>query len=62
MSDLHKILIVGASMGLAHQLAALLPDRQPPRPITEADTEALSAAEVKRQRRAERNRKQERNQ
>lgn len=62
MSDLHKILIVGASLGLLPKLTELFPSPKPVREITERDTALLEAAEAKRQRRAERNRKQERNQ
>ena len=62
MSDLHKILIVGASLGLLPKLTELFSSPKPVRNITERDAAAISAAEAKRQRRAERNRKQERNQ
>lgn len=55
MNDLHKILIVGAGMGLGDRLAALLPSAAPEKVITESDREALAAAEAKRRRRAERN-------
>lgn len=59
MSDLHKVLIVGASLGLLPKLTELFPSPKPVREITEHDTAAIAAAEAKRQRRAERNRKQE---
>lgn len=62
MNNLHKVLIVGASLGLLPRMSELFPSPKPVRPITERDTAAISAAEAKRQRRAERNRKQERNQ
>ena len=55
MKELHKIMIVGASLGLLPKLSELFPSPKPVRPITERDTAALSAAEAKRQRRIQRN-------
>lgn len=59
MNNLHKIMIVGASLGLLPRMSELFPNPKPVRPVTEHDTAAIAAAEVKRQRRADRNRKQE---
>lgn len=62
MNSLHKMLIIGASLGLLPRISELFPSQKPVRPVTEHDTAAIAAAEAKRQRRAERNRKLERNQ
>jgi hypothetical protein len=59
MNGLQKLMIIGAGMGIAHQMAALLPTKDETRPMTEIDREAMRAAEEKRQRRAARNRAME---
>lgn len=61
MSQLRKIAIIGAGLGLGHHLAAQLAGRMddkplPPRltqPQTDADCRALEAAQAKRKRREE---------
>ena len=57
MNNLHKIIIVGAGMGmgLAQRLADLLPQPRHGKVVTDADLATIKAAEEKRKRRQARN-------
>lgn len=55
MNELHKVLILGASMGLAQQMAELLPKPRQGKVVTDADLATIKAAEEKRKRRQARN-------
>lgn len=60
MTSLEKVMVIGASLGLSEQIAKLFPAPLEPKVQTQVDQDALSAAEQKRLRRAERNRTLER--
>lgn len=55
MNTLYKLLLVGASLGIANQLAAAFPEPKPEKVISERDKANIAKAELKRQRRIERN-------
>ena len=55
MNSLNKVVVIGASLGLHRQIAALFPEPKPAKLLTEYDQAALSKAEAKRQRRQQRN-------
>nr|WP_024308552.1 hypothetical protein [Pseudomonas sp. P818] len=55
MNSLHKIMVIGAGLGLHGQIAALFPEQKPEKALTEQDKIALQKADAKRQRRAQRN-------
>ena len=59
MNTLRKVLLVGASLGLAEQLAAIFPEPKPEKVLGERDKANIANAELKRQRRIERNREQD---
>lgn len=56
MNTLHKVLLIGASLGIAEQLAAAFPEPKPEKVISERDKANIANAELKRQRRIELNR------
>lgn len=56
MNTLRKVLLIGASLGIAEQLAAVFPEPKPEKVISERDKANIANAELKRQRRIERNR------
>lgn len=57
MSSLHKIMVIGASLGLHGQMGSLFMEPKPTNPLTERDKTALDKAEAKRQRRIQRNKR-----
>ena len=57
MENLHKVMIIGASLGVHSQIAAIFPEPKPAKALTERDKAALSKAEAKRQRRQQRNKR-----
>ena len=50
---LHRVMVIGAGLGLASQLAALFPEPRPAVQLTEADMRRIALAEAKRLRREE---------
>ena len=57
MENLHKVMIIGAGLGVHSQIAAIFPEPKPAKALTERDKAALSKAEAKRQRRQQRNKR-----
>lgn len=53
MSDaLHKVMVIGAGLGLTRQIAAIFPEPKPAKQLTDSDRRRLAGAEAKRARRA----------
>ena len=57
MHSLHKVMVIGAGLGLHSQIAAMFPEPKSAKALTERDKAALSKAEAKRQRRQQRNKR-----
>ncbi len=55
MNSLHKIMVIGAGLGVSNRIAELFPDAKPEKLMTEQDKIALQKADAKRQRRRQRN-------
>ena len=54
MNSIHKVMVIGAGLGLHSQIAAMFPEPKPAKALMERDKAALSKAEAKRQRRQQR--------
>lgn len=57
MYSFHKVMVIGAGLGLHSQIEAMFPEPKPAKTLTERDKAALSKAEAKRQRRQQRNKR-----
>jgi hypothetical protein len=54
MNDLHRIIVIGAGLGLSSHIASLFPEPKPAKGISLQDVRRMAAADAKRTRRAER--------
>ncbi|WP_019407203.1 hypothetical protein [Stutzerimonas stutzeri] len=57
MNDLHRVMVIGAALGVSSQMASLFPEPNRTKQLTEADMRRIALAEQKRLRREARNRK-----
>lgn len=55
--QLRRVLLIGASLGLASQISAMLPEPKPAKQITPDDLRRIAAAERKRLKRQARNKR-----
>lgn len=53
-SQLHRVMLIGAALGVSSQMASFFPEPKPVRQQTKADLERLAAAERRRARRRQR--------
>ncbi len=56
-SQLHRVMVIGAALGVSSQMASLFPEPKPTKQLTEADMRKIALAQNKRLKREARNRR-----
>ena len=56
-SQLHRVMVIGAALGVSSQMASLFPEPKPTKQRTEADMRKIALAQNKRLKREARNRR-----